>query len=307
MKIKHFTHTDLDGAGCYIVSSKYYGKENVDVEFCDYNNVNEKIMEFINFSQASYYDEILITDISVNEEVAVVLDELYNKGVDITLLDHHTTAQWLSEDFLWATVLELVNGKKTSGTELLYNYLFGLNVSLPLCDIVQDITLYDSWRWMNDFKTPYLPSKELNNLYYLLGRDKFVEEIMESKTVSDFTLLLDIEKQRIERVINSKRKQLVKSVVMMDINGIEKLFGYVFSDTLSSEIGNVLCRENIDLDFIAVIDISGKGVSLRSIKDNIHLGTDIAKMFHGGGHAQASGCKLEGMWVEIVNDYMLHS
>jgi nanoRNase/pAp phosphatase (c-di-AMP/oligoRNAs hydrolase) len=108
-------------------------------------------------------------------------------------------------------------------------------------------------------------------------------------------------------VIDSKRKQLVKSLVMMDINGVEKLFGYVFSDTLSSEIGNTLCRENTDLDFIAVIDISGKGVSLRSIKDNIHLGTDIAKMFHGGGHAQASGCKLEGMWIDIVNDYMLHS
>jgi oligoribonuclease NrnB/cAMP/cGMP phosphodiesterase (DHH superfamily) len=263
-------------------------------------------MEFINSEQLSDYDEIFITDISVNEEVAKRLDELNSCGYLVTLLDHHTTALWLQEEYLWASVCEELNGKKTSGTELIFDYLFGLQVSLPLCEIVQDITLYDSWRWMNDFETPYLPSKELNNLYYLLGRDKFVEEIMNGKTVSDFTLLLDIEKQRIERVINSKRKQLVKSLVMMDINGIPRLFGYVLSDTLSSEIGNVLCRENTDLDFIAVIDISGKGVSLRSIKDDIHLGTDIAKMFHGGGHAQASGCKLEGTWIGIINGYLSH-
>lgn len=32
MKIKIFTHTDLDGVGCAIIAYLVFGKENVDVD-----------------------------------------------------------------------------------------------------------------------------------------------------------------------------------------------------------------------------------------------------------------------------------
>ena len=40
--IKLFTHTDLDGIGCAILAKLAFGEE-VDIEYCDYDNINEKV------------------------------------------------------------------------------------------------------------------------------------------------------------------------------------------------------------------------------------------------------------------------
>lgn len=40
MQYKLFTHTDLDGVGCAILAYLAFGRENVDVEYCNYNDVN---------------------------------------------------------------------------------------------------------------------------------------------------------------------------------------------------------------------------------------------------------------------------
>ena len=46
-KIKLFTHTDLDGVGCAILAYLAFGRENVDVEYCNYDDVDEKVETFI--------------------------------------------------------------------------------------------------------------------------------------------------------------------------------------------------------------------------------------------------------------------
>lgn len=46
-RIKMFTHTDLDGVGCAILAYLTFGRENVDVEYCDYKDVDEKIEKSI--------------------------------------------------------------------------------------------------------------------------------------------------------------------------------------------------------------------------------------------------------------------
>lgn len=43
MKNKLFTHTDLDGVGCAILAYLAFGRENVDVEYCDYSNIDDKV------------------------------------------------------------------------------------------------------------------------------------------------------------------------------------------------------------------------------------------------------------------------
>lgn len=72
MRIKLFTHTDLDGVGCAVLAYLAFGYENVDVEFCSYDNVNQKVLKFImsrSLSNSAYYG-LYITDLSVSEEVA---------------------------------------------------------------------------------------------------------------------------------------------------------------------------------------------------------------------------------------------
>jgi oligoribonuclease NrnB/cAMP/cGMP phosphodiesterase (DHH superfamily) len=59
-KIKLFTHTDLDGVSCVVLAKLAFCSDNVDYEMCDYNNINEKIKDFIANKQYDNYDHIYI-------------------------------------------------------------------------------------------------------------------------------------------------------------------------------------------------------------------------------------------------------
>ena len=50
MKVKLFTHADLDGIGCGVLAKLAFG-ENVDIEYCNYNDINETIAKFLTENQ----------------------------------------------------------------------------------------------------------------------------------------------------------------------------------------------------------------------------------------------------------------
>ena len=47
MRVKLFTHTDLDGIGCAVLAYLAFGKENVDVEYCNYDDIDNKVEVFM--------------------------------------------------------------------------------------------------------------------------------------------------------------------------------------------------------------------------------------------------------------------
>ena len=104
MKIKLFTHTDLDGAGCAILGVLAYGRENINIEYCDYNNVDDKIKNYILSDEYQDYSQTFITDISVNEEIAKMINNIKLTTTEFILIDHHQTAKWLSDKYVWAIV-----------------------------------------------------------------------------------------------------------------------------------------------------------------------------------------------------------
>ena len=77
----------------------------INVEYCNYDNINEKIKDFIHNEEYLKYDYVYITDISVDEEVAELINnthpEEFNKGFNLcemfTLIDHHKTALHLEK------------------------------------------------------------------------------------------------------------------------------------------------------------------------------------------------------------------
>lgn len=106
MRIKLFTHTDLDGVGCAVLAYLAFGYENVDVEFCSYDNVNQKVLKFImsrSLSNSAYYG-LYITDLSVSEEVARQIEK-HKDNIMPRLFDHHATALWLNK-YDWCQVME---------------------------------------------------------------------------------------------------------------------------------------------------------------------------------------------------------
>jgi oligoribonuclease NrnB/cAMP/cGMP phosphodiesterase (DHH superfamily) len=292
MKIKLFTHTDLDGVGCAIVARHAFGN-NVDVEYCDYNEINDKVSEFIK-SESQDYNMIFITDISVDENVAKEIEN--NISDKLKLIDHHPTAKWLNK-YKWVTVEEFeasINHNeeyaKASGTSLFYSYLwenYGLNNEL-LFELVEKIRRYDTWEWSTKYNDVH--AKQLNDLLYIVGRNNFVNRFANDPSIKlrdNETFLLNIEQDRINNYIKKKAEELKR------VNILNYKAGVVFAEQYHSELGNELAKQNPDLDFIAIINMASNKVSYRGIKDDIDLGKDVAKIFGGGGHPKAAGSQFD--------------
>jgi len=314
MKVKSFTHTDKDGVGCAILAKQVF-QEKVDIEYCDYNNINEKVEAFYIGSEKNNYDRVFITDISVNEEVAHIIDYYKDKKYypEIVLLDHHKTAEFLNK-YDWCKVVEVINGGKTCGTSLFYNYLMDNDLlqnsrawkwdgCSNLYSFVESVRKYDTWLW----KTLYneIEPKMWNDLLYIMGRENFVEKIMDivgfqhAFEFNEFDLkLLEYKQREIDSYIDAKDK----SIIVKEINGYQA--GVVFAEKYSSELGNKLSKLHPELDFIVMINPS-HSVSYRTIKNSIDLGL-IAKIYGGGGHPQASGSQIDNNMRNKIIDLIFN-
>lgn len=300
LKVKLFTHTDLDGVGCAVVGNWAF-KNSVHVDYCGYHEIDQKVMNFIREGKVEDYDAVFITDISVKKEVADVINDGY--GDKFVLIDHHITAYWLNE-YDWATVNELENWSptasergetvKSSGTSMFYAWLWdnGLLQSINLYEFAETVRKYDTWEWTTKYNE--IAPKHLNDLLTIFGRYKFLERFTEN---CDITLtntertVVTLEEKRIERYVKAKQSELVT----LERDGYT--FGVVFAEQYHSELGNKLAIDNPDLDFITMINPSRKTISYRGIKVNINLG-EYAKTRGGGGHPQASGSPISDEVIE---------
>ena len=125
-----------------------------------------------------------------------------------------------------------------------------------------------------------------------MGREDFIDNMINKIKLGQVCLndmelkLLEYKQRDIDKYIESKSKLIIRE----DILGYKA--GIVFAEQYISELGNKLCEMNADLDFIAIINMS-HSISYRSVKDSLHLGNDIAKVYYnGGGHAKAAGSAI---------------
>ena len=311
MNIKLFTHTDLDGIGCAILAYLAFGKENVDVEYCNYDDIDDKVTDFATDEEkAKSYDHIFITDISVEDFVASYIDRNYKHGGPWQLFDHHQTALELNK-YDWCNVLiEAADGSglKTCGTELFGVYLLssaGLvnryhwDTLTNILQFIGNVRDYDTWRWTT-MGGDGIVSKNVNDLLDIYGREQFINVMFARiRTYNSFPsitpdefLLLRQRKEEIDRYVIQKKEQLIRA---RDTYG--HLYAYVFAERFFSELGNRLCQMTPELDYVVIIDISNGKISYRTIRDDLNLGTEIAHAYGGGGHAKAAGSTFDREYI----------
>lgn len=303
--IKLFTHNDLDGLSCALLAQLAYGKESVDFETCRYEDINDKVQLYFDSHTYTSYDTCFITDISIKNELAASIDALIKSLSDpICLVDHHISAIELNP-FDWCHVtIEDASGQKCSGTSLFYEKLLTLDVPhkdrllTPIVrEFVEKVRRYDTWDWkmLDD-----LESKQLNDLFYILGKDRFLDYWLErlEKGEGNFCfdevqcLLLELKQNEIDQYIESRHEELM----VREIAGYQA--GIVFANRFQSELGNELALLHPELDFIAMINVGG-GVSCRTVKEDVNL-AEIAGLFGGGGHAKAAGLPVGDEIREMV-------
>lgn len=49
--VRLFSHTDLDGIGCGILAQLAFGKDNVEISYCDYDNIDSSVREYLETEQ----------------------------------------------------------------------------------------------------------------------------------------------------------------------------------------------------------------------------------------------------------------
>lgn len=288
--IRLFSHTDLDGYGCNIVMKALVSQSTVIATNMNYEENNEIVKNYILSGEYKNYRCTFITDISVNEEVAELIDK--TKDLRLVLLDHHPTAEWLNK-YDWANVCVNNCFEKTSGTELLFNFLVSSdgcvedwNYFREIHDLVKQVKRYDTWLWKEKYNddTP----KKLNDLFYILGYDKFYSSLKENNfnvkfLIHDYSYLLENQQKKIDKYIEKKNKEIIGCPIR-DYN-----VGVVFANQYQSELGNRLSELNPQYDLIAMI--GENTVSYRTTKEDVDCG-EFAKLFNGGGHLKAAGSEI---------------
>ena len=213
-------------------------------------------------------------------------------GGEARLIDHHKSSLHLNEH-PWASVtVNQEDGKLTSATSLLYEYVVGqnwLSHSLNIEHYVELVRQYDTWEWEANGN---LTAKRLNDLFFMFSIEEFEEKIM-SKLASggsfDFDeieqALLKVEESRVDRYIKRKKREVYQVTVGPHVAGV------VHAESYHSELGNELSKEFSHLDYIAITMVGGKRMSFRTIHDDIDV-SEVAGKYEGGGHQKASGCNL---------------
>lgn len=303
MNVLLITHNDLDAGGCAVLTKMAF--QNVDIHYCHYKNVDERIQKLIFSNKIFEYDKVYITDISVNNETADLIDNLLSEKV--VLIDHHNSEKERLKKYNWAIVetfhLDIMGSnelKASSATTLLYNYfllhnLLNIQYKEVLKEFVEHVRLFDTWEWEAlDYDKP----KNINNLFYLRGKEWFLDRFTKNHSIIfDETeqLLIDIEEEKFKNYYLAKCKQI------FEMRFENYAVGVVFADQYVSELGNKLAKKYPNLDFIALVDMAHSKISLRGVKkDKIDLGS-FAKKFGGGGHPSASSFNFD---INLTQEFM---
>ncbi|MFJ6265600.1 DHH family phosphoesterase [Lysinibacillus xylanilyticus] len=286
---KLLSHNDLDGIGCGILAKLAF-QEQVKVKYNSISSLDREIEYFLENNERDTF--LFITDLSPNEANGKRLNDYYIATGNVQLLDHHKTAFYLNE-YEWGKVLtEDENGYLTSATSLFYQYLVThgfLEQTNAITEFVELVRQYDTWEWE---KNDNQQARRLNTLFFLVSIEEFEEKMLERlKTNEHFYFdefekkILTMEEEKIERYIRRKKRELVQTAIG------EYFTGVVYAESYHSELGNELGKENVHLDFIAILNMGGKRISFRTIHDHIDVSA-IAAEFGGGGHQKAAGCSL---------------
>lgn len=312
LKLVTISHNDLDGYGSSMISFLMAKHHSDHLQVIEQHNIgNQDVDSTVLNALDAHADDpnvyIVVTDLSTSEVTTEEISKRLQEGTkcSIHIFDHHKSADYLNKYPFADMIVADTDGELQSGSSLVHDIFFGeiLKMFVPsaITYFAEMVRVYDTWEWTK-LNNP-LP-KELNDLLYLIGPSKFKREIMDiilravEREDYSFTpsvghkLLLENERERIAAYINKKEKQAQKESV--DFEGRRYDYMSVYAEQYQSELGNELAKRFPDADFVLMVDMGSKKISVRSNKNDVDLSV-IAKAHGGGGHAPSAGFPLTAL------------
>lgn len=311
--IKIFSHNDLDGMGCIITGAMYFKPRNINYEILYYSILDERIQEYINNKEYNQYELTYITDLSISEETAEMLNNVNSQGHKVIIVDHHEGSSFLNEQYPQISKCNTDNDK--SGALLFFEELYKdstlCHEERILKEYVTYVSSYDTWKWT---ETNDKFAERLNVHFDIYKNrykyDKYIRE-MYRRIVSDEPLIFTAEQNEISYYISQRDKYIYKQQFkLIKTRKDEYNVGLLFIDDYASPYISIISEtlnkkpENQDMDFLMLVNLASGFISFRTIKDNIDL-DKIAAKYGGGGHEKAAGTKLENDFIQPIVDLVL--
>ena len=276
------THNDLDGVGCEIVARCFYSEITSDkVYHCDYGIVNETVKNILTQTD----EELIVSDVSISEEVAKLIEEKY--ATRVRLYDHHQTSEQYLRDYDWCVV-----DQSKCATMIVFEDCClrkpGCKVPLNLPAFVYYVNDYDLWLHTLPYATQF------NDLLSLLGKKKFVDTMLsrlrkkESLISSNDNLFLE--------ALSIKKEWYFKNKVESAIVDGERLL--ITANRYTSDLaGYVRGLKNPpkswkNVKYIDMVNVEKGTHSLRSYDNDFDV-SKIAEQHGGGGHKNAAGYAIK--------------
>lgn len=298
-KMLIFHHSDLDGMGVKIVAIRAAQLQDMEYETfkCNYTDVNEIVRQRLSEDLSDVY-EIIIGDISVDPETAVLLDKVCKENIiSLTLRDHHATANHLNQ-YEWSFVSEHLDGVPYCGTWLVAQTV--PEVLEEFEAFIQTVDDWDTWKWVKNGNNT---AKDLNALFQVIGEERFTEYILRlyEGTISDPIQLFNSWAASIveahDLFVEKTAKNCESSMWTMELKVPLKQHSYktgvIFANNDLSDIANIILSKHTELDILMIMSYP-KTISYRTRKSlDIPLG-DLAQMItgKGGGHPQSAGSTI---------------
>ena len=292
MKTLLLTHkADPDGISPVIFLKLL--NDNLEYQLLNANDINPKITELISTKAYKNYDEIFITDLTLDKRSCELIMQTKEHS-KFHLFDHHAF-NLIANDYPFGTAISKNSeGINECATSLFFKHLkkeYPKIFNNPAIEYYSElIRLSDTWDWV---KTNNLEAKKLNDLHDIMGRDEYIKyfvEFFKNNNKFYFTdkqeYLLAIEQDRIKRYLEETEKTIFHATLC------GKKCGIVFAEQNRSLLGNYLASKyEYLLDFVVIINMQ-QGISFRCTKDNINV-AEIASIYGGGGHIKASGAPMD--------------
>lgn len=313
LKIVLVDHDDLDAAGCRVVftlAHQHLNEGEMEIIHCSNESIDNDVLKLMDSGKIDKDTVICFSDICASRGILERLMIEYGK---VEVLDHHRT-NFFVENIVPGAVIcpENKMGKLESGTSLMYQYFSELSYcSLDnkrgelfrgdsynkdlLALFVDTVRSYDTYEWK---ETGNILAKQLQTLFFLLGMErfckKFIDRIMDTTSgseliIADYMDFIEYKTEWEQAAINEIN---IENVQIVDLKGLKAAFRYTGGGVNVSELSHQFLTKYPEIDIFVSYHSPSGTFSFRTIRDDIDLGSYIAKPIGGGGHPKAAGAHV---------------